>query len=158
MRYTGIFVSSLLLLASCSGNGASKAQTETIDTAVAQGVEVVELAEGVTSLDETNMAAVREYYEKGVFAFNTDYVKAHSTEEMIRNLCDANEYAEDEGGNEMALWVLCSEAQDGPEDVRQVLGVYPHGEDWYRAELNDMGNKVSVCLRVYEGKIADYSK
>lgn len=157
MKFIGAIAVSALIFASCSAGGAGKAQSESVDSTVAQQSAEIELSEGSGALDEANMALVRDFYEKGVFAFDTEYVASHSTPEMVQKLCDANEYDEEESGG-MALWVLRSGAQDGPSDVQEVLGVYHHGEDWYRAELNDMGNKVTVCLRVYEGKIADYSK
>lgn len=138
-----------LLLASCSGSG-SQTQTEATDS-IAAG-ETVEAA--VVAEEDPNPAIIREFYEKGVFACDTDYIIAHATPELIDKLRAANDY--DDGG--IAFWVLRSEAQDGDTDVQEVTGISLHGEDWYQVDINDMGNRVSVWVKVYDGKIADYQK
>ena len=98
--------------------------------------------------DEKAIKMITSMYN-GEKYYDNSYLKSHCTNKLLNKLRADYEY-DCETGDCLAGWDFRSPYQDGPSDKYGIISVKALGDDWYRYDFYDMGNRGANKVKIIE--------
>ena len=99
-----------------------------------------------------DVQVIEDFY-KGVLGqteMTDNLLKESLSEDVLASLWEADYM------DSYSFWKFRTEFQDGPSSESSLESIEPMGEGWYRVSYLDMGIPGTTCVKIEDGKIADY--